>query len=210
MIQERRTSLVCPYSLFVPSQRNQLLGGLRILIQSGNPYHQSADSGYRHRTKHAVHRYRQPWHSHLDRVGRNHRLHWQLYSPFRNSKHDRNRDRHEHAGQHEIGQRHGQCGGTGPSGRDSECASGELYRQPGRARQCVRAVWHRHELRPNHLDATGTHGRRGGQLVRRRNEGKHRVPHERRSAVRRRHAIHRLRPDVHNRGAFPATLVPVI
>ena len=77
--------------------------------------------------------------------------------------------------------------------------SGELHRQSDRARQCVRAVWHRHELRTNHMDATGTHGRRGGQLVRRRNEGKHVVPHERCGAVRRRLAIHGSRPHVHNR-----------
>ena len=60
MVQESGTTR-CVLSLFVPFQRNQLLGGLRILIQSGNPYHQSKDSGHRHGTKYPVHRYRQPW-----------------------------------------------------------------------------------------------------------------------------------------------------
>ena len=32
-------------------------------------------------------------------------------------------------------------------------------------------------LRPDYLDAAGTHERWGGQLVRRRNEGQHLVPH---------------------------------
>ena len=40
----------------------------------------------------------------------------------------------------------------------------------GSGRQCVRAVRHRYELRADDVDATGTHGRRGGKLVRRRNE----------------------------------------
>ena len=101
---------------------------------------------------------------------------------------------------HQDGHRNGQRGSAGSSDVDGQYAGGELYHFSCGGGKRFRAVWHRHELRPYDLDAAGTDGGRGGELVRGGDEGKHAVPHEGSGTVRRWDAIYGPGSDVHDAG----------